>query len=150
MEIAANGTNDDFSSIQPDPHLHGHAMAALHLGGVLLHCGLHSQGRIAGSHRMVLMRQGCAKQRHDAVPHDLVHRAFIPMYGLHHPFQHRIEELAGLLRVTVRQQFHVAFEVGKEHGHELALAFQGRARGGDFLCEIGWGIGQWGPRFDRA
>jgi hypothetical protein len=125
-------------------------MAELHLGSVLLHRSLHGQGGIAGPHRMVFMRQGRAKQRHDAVTHDLVHGALKAVHGFHHALQHRIEELAGLLRVAVSQQFHGAFEVGKEHGHELALAFQRRARGEDFLCEIGRGVGRRGPRSDRA
>jgi hypothetical protein len=142
MEIAADSTDHDVSSIQPDADLHGHAMAALHLGGVLLHRGLHGQGGIAGPHRMVLMRQGRTKQRHDAITHDLVHGAFVAMHGVHHALQHRIEELAGLLRVTVRQQLHRAFQIGKEHGHLLALAFQGAAGGEDFLREIRWGVGE--------
>ena len=51
---------------------------------------------------MVLMRQGRAKQRHDAIAHDLVHRAFIAMHGRHHTFQDRVEQVPCLLRVAVR------------------------------------------------
>jgi hypothetical protein len=65
------------------------------------------------------------------------------MHGLHHAFQHRIEELTGFLGVTVGQQFHGAFEVGKQDGDLLPFAFQCAAGGEDFLCEIGRGIGQW-------
>ena len=91
---------------------------------------------------MVLMRQGRAKQRHDAVAHDLVHRALIAMHGLHHAFQHGIEELPGLLRVTVGEEFHGALEVGKQHGDLLALAFEGAAGGENLLGEIGGGVGE--------
>ena len=91
MEITADGADHDFPGIQPDADLHGHAMAALHLSGVLFHRGLHGQGRIAGPHGMVLMRQGRPKQGHNAIAHDLVHGAFVAVYGRHHAFQHGIE-----------------------------------------------------------
>ena len=91
---------------------------------------------------MVLMCQGRAKQRHDAVTHDLIDGAFVAMHGRHHALQHRIEELAGLLRIAVGEQLHGAFEVGKQHRHLFALAFQGTAGGEDFLGEIGRGVGE--------
>jgi hypothetical protein len=56
MEIAPDGADHNFSRMQPDADLHGHPMAALHLRGVVLHRGLHGQGRVAGPHGMVLMR----------------------------------------------------------------------------------------------
>jgi len=84
MEIAADRADHDFSRIQPDADLDGHTMAALHLGGVLLHRGLHGQGRIAGPYGMILMRQGGAKQRHDAIAHHLVHGPFVAMHRRHH------------------------------------------------------------------
>ena len=87
---------------------------------------------------MVLMRNGRPKQRHNAIAHDLVDRPLIAMHRCHHPFQHRIEELPGLLRVAVGQQFHRALQVGKQHGDLLALAFQGTAGGEDLLRQIGW------------
>ena len=127
LEVAADGADDDFPRIEPDADLHRHAVAALHLGSILLHRGLHDQGRIAGPHRVVLMRQGSAKQRHNAIAHDLIDRALIAMHGGHHAFQHRIEELPGFLRVTVSEEFHGALEIGKQHRDLFALAFQGTA-----------------------
>ena len=97
---------------------------------------LHGQGGIAGPHGMVLMGQGRAKQGHNAVAHDLVDGALIAMYRRHHAFQDRVEELPGLLRVTLGQQFHGALEVGKQHGDLFALAFQGTAGRENLLGEI--------------
>jgi hypothetical protein len=57
--------------------------------------------------------------------HHLVHRALVAVDGLHHPFEHRVENLACLFRVTVGEQLHRALEVGEEHRHLLALALQG-------------------------
>src|SRR5262249_34987088 len=48
--------------------------------------------------------------------------------GFHHAFESGIEQLASILRITVRQQFHRPLEVGEEDGHPLALAFEALAR----------------------
>ena len=93
---------------------------------------------------MILMGQGRPEQRHDAIAHDLVHRALVAVHGLHHALQHRVEELPGLLRIAVGQQLHRAFEVGKQHGDLLALAFQGTAGGEDLLGQIGGRVGERG------
>ena len=95
---------------------------------------------------MVLMGHRRAKQRHNAIAHDLVHRAFVAVHGRHHALQHGIEELPGLLGIAVGEQFHGAFEVGKQHGDLLALAFQGASGGEDLLGEIGRGVGERGAR----
>jgi len=117
MEVAADGTDHDFPSMQPNADLHGHAMAALHLGSVLLYRGLHCQGRIAGAHGMIFMGDRCAEQGHDAVPHDLVDRAFVAVHGRHHAFQDGVEELPGLLGIPVGQdEFQRSLEVRKEYG----------------------------------
>ena len=59
------------------------------------------------------------------------------MHRGHHALQHRVEELTGFFGVTVGQQGQGAFEVGKQHGDVLALAFQGGARGQDLLGQMG-------------
>ena len=91
---------------------------------------------------MVFMRQGCPKQRHDAIAHDLVDGPLIAMHGCHHALQDGIEELPGLFRIAVRQQFHRALEVGKQHGDLLPFAFEGTARGEDFLREVRRSVGE--------
>ena len=131
-------------ALSPTRIWQGDPVGPLDFGGILLHGGLHAQGCIAGPYRMVLMRQRRAKQRHDAVAHDLVDRALIAMHGIHHPLQHRIKELAGLLGVAVSEEFHRALQVGKQHRDLLALAFQGTSGRQDLLGQIGWGVGEWG------
>ena len=73
---------------------------------------------------MIFMRNRRPKQGHNAIAHDLVHGAFVAVHGRHHALQHRVEELARLLRVAVGQQLHGAFEIGKQHRDLLAFAFQ--------------------------
>jgi hypothetical protein len=50
----------------------------------------------------------------------------------------RIEQPPGLLRIAVGQQFHGAFEIGKQHRDLLALALEGAFGGQDLLSKIGW------------
>jgi hypothetical protein len=66
--------------------------------------------------------------------------------GVHHALEGRIEEPLGGFRVEVANQLRRAFEVGKQDRHLLPFAFKGAAGGEDFLHQIGWGVGQWGPR----
>ena len=87
--------------------------------------GLHVERGVAGSHGMILMGQRRAEQRHDPVAHHLVHGALVAVDRLHHPLEHRVEELPGFLGVPVGEQLHRALEVGEEHRDLLALALEG-------------------------
>ncbi len=125
--------------------LHLQAMGAPHLLGIAPQRGLHGQGRVTGAQGVVFMGNGRAKQGHDAIAQHLVHRALIAVHGVHHVVQGRVQELLGRFGVEVADQLGGAFEVGKQHGDLLALAFQGAAGGEDFLGEIGRGVGQRRP-----
>jgi hypothetical protein len=102
---------------------------------------LHPQRRVTGPHRVVLVRHRRPEQRHDPVPHHLVHRPLVAMDGLHHQRQHRIEDLAGLLRVAIGEQLHRTLEIGEQHGHLLALPLQGGLGGEDLLGQVLGGVG---------
>jgi hypothetical protein len=54
-----------------------------------------------------------------------------------------IQELLSGFGVEVVDELQRVFEICKEHGHLLALAFQGSARGADLLGERGRNIGEW-------
>ena len=73
---------------------------------------------------MVLEGERRAEESHDAVAHHLVHRALVAVHGLHHLFQHGVEETLGVLGVAVRQELGGALEVGEQHRDLLALAFE--------------------------
>ena len=49
------------------------------------------------------MRDRRAKQGHDAIAHDLIHGALVAVHRRHHALQHGVEELPGLLGITVGQ-----------------------------------------------
>ena len=140
MQIIANGAHHHLTGVEPDTDLHRHALRAPHLLRIALHEFLHGERRITGPDSMIVMRDRRAKQGHNAITHDLVHGPFIAVHGRHHVLEHRVEELARLLRVAVGQQLHRAFEVGKQDRDLLALAFQRATGREDFLREIGWGV----------
>jgi hypothetical protein len=67
MQVAADRADYHLAAIHPDPHLDGHALGALDLGGILFDRRLHGEGRIAGPHGMIFMRDRRAEEGHDAV-----------------------------------------------------------------------------------
>jgi hypothetical protein len=133
VQITADGPHHPLPGIQPDANLDGHAFGALDLGGILLDRRLHGEGRIARPHGMIFMGDRRAKQGHNPITHDLIDSAFIAVDRVHHALKDGVEELAGFFRSSVGQQLHGAFEIGKEHRHLLALAFQGGLGGENFL-----------------
>jgi len=90
---------------------------------------------------VILVGQRRPEQGHDSVAHHLVDGALVVVDRFHHQLEHGVEELARLLRVPISQQFHRPLEVGEEHGHLLALAFEGGLRGEDLLGEVLGGVG---------
>ena len=56
--------------------------------------------------------------------------------GRHHVFEDGVEQLARLLGITIREELHRALEIREEHGHLLALAFEGGLGGEDLLSEV--------------
>ena len=140
VQIAPDRPDHDVARVDPDPDLDRDAVRPLYLVTVPAHPLLHAQGRVAGADRVVLVRDGRAEERHDPIAHDLIDGALVAVNRLHHVLQHRVEELACLLRVAVGEQLHRALQVGEQHGHLLALAFQGGLRGEDLLGEVLWGV----------
>jgi hypothetical protein len=63
------------------------------------------------------------------------------MDRLHHPLEDGVQELPRLLGVAVGEQFHRALQVGEEHGHLLALAFEGDLGGENLLGEMLGSVG---------
>jgi hypothetical protein len=99
---------------------------------------------------VILVGQRRPEERHDAIAHDLIDRAFVAVDRLHHPLEHGIEELARLLRVAVGEQLHRALEVGEEDGDLLALAFESALGGQNLLGEVLGGVRLRGGRTNRG
>ena len=92
---------------------------------------------------MVFVGNGRAKQGHNAIAEHLVHRALEAVHGVHHVVQRRVEELLGSFWVETANQFGGIFQVGKQHGDLLALAFQGTAGRENLLRKVGGRVGEW-------
>src|SRR6185295_7407895 len=97
---------------------------------------LHPQRRVARADRVVFVSEGRAEESHDAVAHHLIDGALVAVHGFHHPFEHGIEDLPRLLRIAVGEQLHRPLEIGKQHRHLLALAFERDPGGEDLLGEV--------------
>ena len=143
VQVVADGPHDHSPGVQAHPDVDVDTVGAAHLVAVAANGVLHGERRVARPHGVVLKGDGCPKQGHDAVTHDIVHCPLIAVDGGHHAFEHGVENRARLLRVSVGQQLHGPLDVGKQHRDLLALPFEGGAGGEDLLGQIARSIAQW-------
>jgi hypothetical protein len=123
VQIAADRAHDDLTGVEPDADLHQEALAPPYALGVAAHGLVHPQRGVAGAHGVVLMGERRTEQRHDPVAHDLVDSTLVVVHCFHHAFEHRVEDLARLFRVALREQFHRTLQIGEQHSDLLALTF---------------------------
>jgi hypothetical protein len=126
--------------VQAHADLNGNPAPPKHVLGIAFHRFLHPQGRVASAHGVIFVGEWSAEEGHDPIAHHLVHGALVAVHGLHHVFQHRIEELAPLLEIVVGQKLHRPLEVGEKDRHLLALAFQRRLGCEDLLGQVLGGV----------
>ncbi len=98
-------------------------MGPAHLLRIAAHGSLHGQGSVTGPHGVLFVGHRRAKQGHDAIAQHLVHGPLETVHGGHHVLQGGIEEVLRGLGIKVADQLGGAFEVGKQHGDLLPLAF---------------------------
>ncbi|MCY1218524.1 hypothetical protein D9M72_304730 [compost metagenome] len=120
--LDADGAHYHFARIDADPDLQRDTLREPHAIGVVPHGLLHAQRGEQGPLRMVLVRDGGAEQRQDAVAHRLGHVALIVMNRLHHQGQDRIDQAAGILGIQVVNQRGRPGHVGEQRCDHLALA----------------------------
>jgi hypothetical protein len=135
-EVVADRAHHHFAGVEADADADVQRVAALHLITQAAHCQLHSQCRVAGAERVVLVGERGAEQRHDAVAHDLVDGAVVAVHRLHHAGQHGVEHPARLLGVPVSQELHRPLEVGEQHRHLFPLALQRGSGPEDLLGDV--------------
>ncbi len=140
VQVAVDGAHHDLARVEADADLHVHAAAAAQLLRVPTDRLLHAERGVTGAHRVVLVGERRAEERHDPVAHDLVDRALVAVHRFHHPLEHGIQQAPGFLRILVGQELHRALEIGEEHRDLLALAFERVPRGEDLLGEVLRGI----------
>ena len=135
-QVAANGANHDLAGVHADTDAQYHAGLCLHLARVPGNRRLHLQGGVTGAKRVIFVRDRSPEERHDAVAHDLVHRALVAMDRFHEAFEHGVQELAGVFRIAIGEEFQRAAKVRENDRDMLALALErherreeGRGRG---------------------
>ena len=127
-EIVVDGADHHLAGIDAGAHLHLDPVHPPRLLGLRPDRPLHGQRRVGRPHRVVLLRQGRAEQRHDAVAQHLVDGPLVTVHRLHHRANRPIQDVARGFRVAALDELERALDVGEEHGHLLALALQRAAR----------------------
>ena len=140
-QVVADRADDDLAGVHADTDLDLEALAAPELGAVTPNGLLHAKGRVAGAHGVVFVGDRRPEERHDPIAHHLVDRALVVVNALHHPFEDRIQDLPGLLGVTVGEQLHGALQVGEEDGDLFPFAFEGGLRRENLLGEVPGDVG---------
>ena len=139
-QIAADGAHDHLARVQPDADLDHDTVTPPDRLGIATNRRLHVEGGVARPHGVVLVGHRRPEEGHDPIAHHLVHRPLVPVDGLHHALEHRVQELSRLLGVPVGQELHRALEVREEDRHLLAFALEGALRGEDLLSEVLGGV----------
>ena len=143
VQVVADGPHDHVAGVEPDAALHRQSVRPAHLLAVAAHGRLDGQGGVTGAHGVILMGYRGPKEGHNAIAHDLVHRALIAVHRGHQVLQDRVEDLPGFLGVTIGDQLQGALQVGKQHRDLLAFAFQVAARRQNLLGQVRWRVGEW-------
>jgi hypothetical protein len=89
---------------------------------------------------MIFVGERGAEQRHDPVAHHLVDCPLVAVDGLHHAFEHGIENLPRLFGISIGKQLHRALEIGEEDGDLFAFSLERRFGRQDLLGEVLGGI----------
>ena len=139
-EVVLDRAHHHLARVQPHADLKRHAHAPPHDIAEGADPLLHAEGGIAGADRMVLVGERRAEQRHDPVPHHLIHRPLVTVDGFHHLLEDLVEDAPRLLGIPIGEELHGPLHVGEEHGHLLALAGQPRPRVANARGEMRRGV----------
>ena len=110
--------------VHPNASFNGNLALRAQTVGVATQLLLHRQRRMKCALRMVLVRDGRAEQREDAVAGRLRDVAAVAMHRRHHKLQHRVDDRARLLRIEIAHQLGRALDIREQRGDRLALAVQ--------------------------
>jgi hypothetical protein len=93
---------------------------------------------------MIFVGDGGAEEGHDAIAQYLIDRSFKTVHGVHHVLQGGVDQPLRHFRVEAADQLRRVLEVGEEHCHLLAFAFQSAFQGEDLIGKVARGIGMRG------
>src|SRR5262249_1970747 len=89
---------------------------------------------------VVLVGNGGAEERHDAVAQELVDRAFVAVHLPQDQLEGPVHELMHLFGIESFGNGGEPGDVSEQDGHLLAFAFQSRPGGENFLGEVRWRV----------
>ncbi|MNF69301.1 hypothetical protein D3C84_511760 [compost metagenome] len=112
--VRADRTHDDLSGMDADADLQRNAFLQANAVAMSAYRLLHAQCRIQRPLRMILMGDGGAEQREDAIAQRLGHVAFVVVDGFHHQRDDGLDQALGLFRIEVMDQRRGTGHVGKK------------------------------------
>ena len=92
---------------------------------------------------MVFVRDRRTEQRHDAVAGELVDEALEALDTVREDLKKAVHDPRPLFRVHLFRHLHRALDVGEQHRHLLAFAFEGGTRGQDLVGQVFRGVRVW-------
>ena len=141
-QVVADTADHHQPRVQPHAHRQVLPRRQPEVGVALAQTVLEPQGRQHCPPGVILIGNGGAKQRHEAVAEELIDGALVPVYRVEAALEEAVEQrMHGLGSQALGQGGRVG-NVAEEHRHRLALPFQGAARGEDLLGEMFRGVGE--------
>ena len=96
---------------------------------------------VAGALGVILVRDRRAEERHDAFAGEFVDETLAALDAVGEEAEEALHDLRPRFGIELFRQLHRSLHVGEEHGHLLALAFEGGLRLPDLLGEVLGGLG---------
>jgi hypothetical protein len=135
-EVPTDCADDDDSGVQPRPQAEVDTVRAFHVGLQRLKTVADRKRRRERAVGVVLVRDRGAEERHDAVAEELVDRALVTVDRLEHDLERPVDDRVDVFGIEPLGHRREAGDVGEHDRHLLALAFDGAARGEDFVGEM--------------
>ena len=140
-QVIADLSDDDLARVESDARRKIESVFALDLARVLGESLAKLQSRVAGALGVVLVRDRCAEERHDAVARVLVDRSLEAVHVVREDLEEAVEDAVPRLRVELLGELHRTLHIREEHGHLLTFALECAAAGQDPLRQVLWGVG---------
>src|SRR5215470_10644382 len=140
-QVVADPAHDDLARVQAHPHRELEPALAPHVFGKLAEVARQIQSGRTRTLRMVLVGDGGAEERHDAVTRVLVDGPLVTVNAAREDPEQAIEETMPFLGVDALRELHRAHDVGEEDGDQLALAPERALGCEDLLGEMSRRVG---------
>src|SRR5216683_682891 len=123
-QVTPDAANHNEAGVEPLPDVQGQTPGAEEIALVLCERFLNPKACMDGPNRVVLVRNGGAKQGHDPVPQELVDGPLIAMNLDEHELEGSRHHPMDILRIEPFGQGGESRHVHEQHGDLLALALQ--------------------------